>query len=93
MLTQCVELQLLNLKLRRWRPCRAGLKANLKATYYKMTDADLQITHRPDAYRKLLFALCFFHACCQERRKFGPLGWNVPYEFNETDLVLTQREK
>jgi hypothetical protein len=61
-----------------------GLKANLKATYYKMTDADLQITNRPDAYRKLLFALCFFHACCQERRKFGPLGWNVPYEFNET---------
>ena len=65
------------MKLRRWRPCRAGLKANLKATYYKMTDADLQITNRPDAYRKLLFALCFFHACCQERRKFGPLGWNV----------------
>ena len=57
--------------------CHAGLKANLKATYYKMTDADLQITHKPDAYRKLLFALCFFHACCQERRKFGPLGWNV----------------
>ena len=54
-----------------------GLKANLKATYYKMTDADLQSTDKPEAYRKLLFALCFFHACCQERRKFGPLGWNV----------------
>ena len=74
-------------------PCPAGLKANLKATYYKMTSDDLQATDKPEAYRKLLFALCFFHACCQERRKFGPLGWNVPYEFNETDLVLTQREK
>ena len=71
----------------------AGLKANLKATYYKMTNQDLQATDKPEAYRKLLVALCFFHACCQERRKFGPLGWNVPYEFNETDLVLTRREK
>jgi len=63
-----------------------GIKANLKRSFQEVTDEWLNDCKKDDSYRKLVFAGAFFHAIVQERRKFGPLGWNIAYEFNDSDL-------
>jgi dynein heavy chain len=67
-----------------------GLKANLLGTTGALNDDYLNSCKKSDAYRRLLFGICFFHAIVQERRKYGPLGWNICYEFNESDLETSQ---
>ncbi|KAG2392322.1 hypothetical protein C9374_012574 [Naegleria lovaniensis] len=37
-------------------------------------------------YRKVFFALTYFHSILIEREKFGNLGWNHHYDFNDSDF-------
>ena len=48
--------------------------------------------HKPSEYKKLLFAFSFFHAIVQDRRKFGPIGWNIPYAFTDEDFYVCKRQ-
>ncbi|KAE8635010.1 hypothetical protein XENTR_v10002490 [Xenopus tropicalis] len=64
-----------------------GLKLNMRATYFKISHEALDSCQH-SAFKSLVYVLAFFHAVVQERRKFGKIGWNVPYDFNESDFQV-----
>nr|XP_031326333.1 dynein heavy chain 1, axonemal isoform X8 [Camelus dromedarius] len=65
-----------------------GVKANLLKSYSSLSDDFLNSCHKVMEFKCLLLSLCLFHGNALERRKFGPLGFNIPYEFTDGDLRI-----
>nr|XP_021152153.1 dynein heavy chain 1, axonemal [Columba livia] len=65
-----------------------GVKANLLKSYVSFSDDFLNSCPKVTEFKSLLLSLCFFHGNMLERKKFGPLGFNIPYEFTDGDLRI-----
>ncbi|XP_026846886.1 dynein heavy chain 2, axonemal [Drosophila persimilis] len=67
-----------------------GIKANMKRLYNNVNEVNMDTCNDSSKYKKLLFALCFFHTILLERKKFLQLGWNVIYSFNDSDFEVSE---
>lgn len=67
-----------------------GLKPNISRSFKELNEDVLSsCPNRKKEWLECLYSLAFFHALIQERRKYGPLGFNVRYEFNDSDLEMS----
>lgn len=67
----------------------AGVRANLTRNLSAVNAKHFESHPKATEWKRLYFGLMIFHAVAQERRRFGSLGWNVPYEFSVTDLTIS----
>ncbi|KXS09529.1 hypothetical protein M427DRAFT_128896 [Gonapodya prolifera JEL478] len=67
-----------------------GLRANLARSFADVSP-DVFDVNPPQGtkFKKLLFGVCFFNALIHERKKFGPLGWNILYDWSNSDLEVS----
>ena len=54
-----------------------GIKAQLRQVFLDLHAKDWEGSTKPGEFKQLLFSLAFYHAVALERRKFGPIGWNI----------------
>ena len=62
----------------------------MRRTYNEVKDDVYEGCSKPVEYKKLLFSLAFFHAIILERRKYGSIGWNIPYDWMNSDFEMSR---
>ncbi|CAE8597984.1 unnamed protein product [Polarella glacialis] len=61
-----------------------GMLANLRRSFACFSKEDFE--DKDAKVKAILFALCHFHSLMLERKKFGPMGYNMMYPFSSGDL-------
>lgn len=65
-----------------------SLQLNMMTSFSQVSDEQFDSCLHP-AFKPLIYVLSYFHAVIQERRKYGKIGWNVPYDFNRSDFDVS----
>lgn len=65
-----------------------GLKLNMRAIASKLTDEEIEGSKHP-IFKPLVYVITYFHAILLDRRKYGKIGFNVSYDFNESDFRIS----
>ena len=70
-----------------------GIKANMLKLYSNLVKDVFEPKDVVDVrrYSKLLFTLAWFHSLVIERKKFRTLGWNVLYDYNDSDFMFSDK--
>ena len=77
---------LLQMSIKITNEAPVGIKAGMKRNYHWVNQDMLDTINRAE-WRHILYVMCFCHSIVQERRKFGSIGWAIPYEYNQGDLT------
>ena len=80
-----ITIGLLQMSIKLTNEAPVGMRAGLRNSYAWVNQDMLDAVGRYE-WRQMLFVMCYMHSIVQERRKFGPIGWNILYEFNQSDL-------
>uniref|UniRef100_A0A5K3FYN1 AAA_lid_11 domain-containing protein n=3 Tax=Mesocestoides corti TaxID=53468 RepID=A0A5K3FYN1_MESCO len=57
-----------------------GLRSGLAKTFSDVSQDFLDACVSTQ-WRVVLYAVAFLHRTLEERRKYTPIGWSIPYEF------------
>ena len=63
-------------------------KNNVNPEYYETEDGMKLFQQDMEYFKKMVYCLCWFHSIIIERKRFKSLGWNVPYDFNDSDFGI-----
>jgi dynein heavy chain len=63
-----------------------GIKSNIKRSFLELNEDWYKGCNKPKEFHSMFFSLALFHSVILERRKFGAIGWNIPYQWMNSDL-------
>ncbi|CAD8148668.1 unnamed protein product [Paramecium octaurelia] len=75
-----------------------GVKDNIQQIYLNQNSSKNEkkfyesCGEKTQEFKQFYLALCYFHAIVRERRRYGPVGWNITYDFNDSDFRISIRQ-